>query len=62
MRSRGRSLVVRARKYALSLYMSAARSLLNMALSCGNVKIAVNTGKNPQKTAMKNSSPACNEV
>jgi hypothetical protein len=40
--------------------MSAARSLLNMALSWGNVKIAVNTGKNPQKTAMKNSSPACN--
>lgn len=33
MRSSGRSLVVLATKYALSLYMSAARSLLSMALS-----------------------------
>lgn len=32
-RSSGRSLVVLAKKYALNLYMLAARSLLNMALS-----------------------------
>lgn len=59
IRSSGRSLVVLATKYALNLYMSAARSLLSMALSWGNVKMAVKTGKNPQNTAMKNSNPAC---
>lgn len=32
-RSSGRSLVVLAKKYALNLYMFAARSLLSMALS-----------------------------
>lgn len=32
-RSSGRSLVVLATKYALNLYMSAARSLVSMALS-----------------------------
>lgn len=58
-RSSGRSLVVLARKYALNLYMSAARSLVSMALSWGNAKMAVKTGKNPQNTAMKNNSPAC---
>lgn len=36
-RSSGRSLVVLATKYALNLYMSAARSFCNIALSCGNV-------------------------
>lgn len=59
IRSSGRSLVVLATKYALNLYISAARSLLNMALSWGNVKMAVKTGKKPQNTAMKNSNPAC---
>lgn len=58
IRSRGRSLVVLATKYALNLYISAARSLLSIALSWGNVKMAVNTGKKPQNTAMKNSNPA----
>lgn len=33
IRSSGRSLVVLAKKYALNLYMLAARSLLSMALS-----------------------------
>ena len=51
--------MVRARKYALNLYISAALSLFSMARSCGNAKIAVKTGKNPQKTAMKKSKPAC---
>lgn len=51
--------MVRARKYALNLYISAALSLFNIARSCGNAKIAVKTGKNPQKTAMKKSKPAC---
>nr|GMC70623.1 hypothetical protein Iba_scaffold61430CG0010 [Ipomoea batatas]GME12607.1 hypothetical protein Iba_scaffold14018CG0010 [Ipomoea batatas] len=60
-RSSGRSLVVLATKYALNWYISAARSLLSIALSCGNVNIAVKTGKNPQKTAMKKSSPACKD-
>ena len=58
-RSRGRSLVVLATKYALSLYISAALSFDSIALSCGNAKTDVNTGKNPQNTAMKNSRPAC---
>lgn len=61
IRSSGISLVVLAKKYALNLYMSADRSLFSIALSCGNVKIAVKTGKNPQNTAMKNSNPDCNE-
>lgn len=51
--------MVRARKYALNLYISAALSLFSIARSCGNAKIAVKTGKNPQKTAMKKSNPAC---
>lgn len=62
IRSSGRSLVVLATKYALNLYMSAARSLLSMALSWGNVKMAVKTGKNPQNTAMKKSNPACKSL
>ncbi|KAL3825679.1 hypothetical protein ACJIZ3_021708 [Penstemon smallii] len=62
IRSSGRSLVVLATKYALNLYMSAALSLLSIALSWGNVKMAVNTGKNPQNTEMKNSNPACNAI
>lgn len=62
IRSNGMSLVVRAKKYALNLYISADLSLFSIALSCGNVKIAVKTGKNPQNTAIKNRSPDCNEV
>lgn len=61
IRSKGMSLVVLAKKYALNLYISADLSLFSIALSCGNVKIAVKTGKKPQNTAMKNSNPDCNE-
>lgn len=57
IKSSGRSLVVLATKYALNLYIFDSRSLLSIALSWGNVNIAVNTGKNPQNTAMKKSSP-----
>ena len=53
--------MVLAKKYALSLYISAALSLFSIARSCGNANIAVKTGKNPQKTAMKKSKPACKQ-
>lgn len=59
MRSKGRSLVFLANKYALSLYMSTDLSFTNIALSCGNVNMAVNSGKNAQNTDMKNNNPAC---
>lgn len=58
MRSKGRSVIFRAAKYALSLYIPADLSFINITLSCGKVKIAVKQGKNPQKTEMKNSNPA----
>ena len=59
IRSKGRPLMFRATKYALSLYISADLSFINIAHSRGKVKIAVNTGKKPQNTEVKNSSPAC---
>lgn len=59
MRSKGKSVMFRAAKYALSLYIPADRSFINMNLSCGKVKTAVDKGKNPQNTAMKNINPAC---
>ena len=58
-RSKGRSVMFRAAKYALSLYIPTDLSFISITLSCGKVKIAVNSGKKPQKTEMKNSNPAC---
>ena len=55
--SMGRSLNVRAMKQALTRYMSAALSFAIIDLSIGNVKIAVNNGKYPQNTPMKNNNP-----
>lgn len=44
------------------MYMSTDLSLASIALSRGNVKIAVNKGKKPQNTEMKNNSNALNFV
>ena len=42
---------------SLTRYMSAALSFAIIDLSIGNVKIAVNNGKYPQNTPMKNNNP-----